>query len=190
MSEAAFSDRLYAFIGGTAGEWLVTGVKAVIGEPLAVVPRLLVHHGAAPDPDGAQWILRGVTSHDRYVTSGEKAQLAALQQSPGRPDSTCAALIPIRKNAEWWSLSQDERRAIFEESSQHIAVGLEYLPAIARRLHHSRDLGQPFDFLTWFEYAPRDAASFEHLVERLRATPEWRYVEREVDIRVRREGGA
>jgi hypothetical protein len=33
-------------------------------------------------------------------------------------------------------------------------------------------------------------ASFEHLVERLRATPEWRYVEREVDIRVRREGGA
>src|SRR2546428_7160638 len=32
-----------------------------------------------------------------------------------------------------------------------------YLPAIARRLYHCRDLGEPFDFLTWFEYAPADA---------------------------------
>jgi len=48
-------------------------------------------------------------------------------------------------------LTQDERREIFEERSRHIATGLEYLPAVARRLHHSRDLGGPFDFLTWFE---------------------------------------
>jgi hypothetical protein len=59
-----------------------------------------------------------------------------------------------------------------------------HLPAVARRLHHSRDLGQAFDFLTWFEYAPQYAEAFETLVSELRATEEWKYVEREVDVRL------
>lgn len=70
---------------------------------------------------------------------------------------------------------------------RHIATGLEYLPAVARRLHHGRDLGEPFDFLTWFEYAPADADEFQELVGRLRQTEEWRYVEREIDIRLVRD---
>ncbi|MFL6711566.1 MAG: chlorite dismutase, partial [Sulfurifustis sp.] len=72
---------------------------------------------------------------------------------------------------------------------KHVVLGLEYLPAIARRLHHCRDLGtaEPFDFLTWFEFAPAYAPAFDELVGRLRETEEWRYVEREVDIRLRRE---
>jgi len=53
-------------------------------------------------------------------------------------------------------------------------------------LHHGRDLGEPFDFLTWFEYAPQDAPAFEELVSQLRTTPEWGYVEREIDIRLTR----
>jgi chlorite dismutase len=101
-----------------------------------------------------------------------------------RPEATRAALIPIRKNAAWWKLAQDERRHILEEDSHHIAVGLEYLPAIARRLHHSRELSEPFDFLTWFEYALEQSAVFEELVSRLRHTTEWDYVDREVDIRL------
>jgi len=67
---------------------------------------------------------------------------------------------------------------------------LRYLPAVARRLHHSRDLGEPFDFLTWFEYAPEHSAAFEELVVRLRASEEWKYVDREVDIRLVRDGAA
>jgi hypothetical protein len=63
---------------------------------------------------------------------------------------------------------------------------LRYLPAIARRLHHSRDLGEPFDFLTWFEFAPQDEPAFDDLLAALRATEEWNYVEREVDIRLER----
>ena len=63
---------------------------------------------------------------------------------------------------------------------------MEYLPAVARRLLHSRELGEPFDFLTWFEYAPEHADAFEEMVSRLRCTAEWRYVEREVDVRVSR----
>ena len=63
---------------------------------------------------------------------------------------------------------------------------MDYLPAVARKLYHSRDLGEPFDFLTWFEFAEESADEFETLLTRLRATEEWRYVEREVDVRLRR----
>ncbi len=131
-------------------------------------------------------MLRGVTSHEQYATRAEHDRLAAVQPPLDRAGATRAALIPIAKSTEWWELSQDERRAIFEEDSHHIAIGLEFLPAIARRLYHCRDLGEPFDFLTWFEYARADAAAFEELVRRLRRTPEWNYVEREIDIRLAR----
>jgi chlorite dismutase len=117
----------------------------------------------------------------------EQNSLTAVQEYSGRPEATCAALIPITKSAAWWALTQDERRAIFEDRSAHIAAGLRYLPAIARRLHHGRDLGETFDFLTWFEFAPQHAAAFDQLVGVLRDTEEWNYVEREVDIRLVRE---
>ena len=129
-------------------------------------------------------MLRGVTSNQRYVNRSEQNQLVAVQEGLGRPEASLAALIPITKNAAWWGLTQDERRQVFEERSSHIAIGLKYLPAIARRLHHSRDLGEVFDFLTWFEYAPSASSAFEDLLAALRATEEWKYVEREVDIRL------
>lgn len=125
----------------------------------------------------------------RYVTKEERGLLWVREPALGRPAATRAALIPVRKTEQWWDLSQDERRAILEDRSRHIAIGLEYLPAVARRLHHSRDLGEPFDFLTWFEFAAPDAALFETLVERLRATEEWTYVDREIDIRLTWDGG-
>ena len=93
-------------------------------------------------------------------------------------------LIPIRKSAAWWALAQDERRAVFEERSGHNAIGMDYLPAVARKLYHSRDLGEPFDFLTWFEFAESDTAAFDDLLARLRATEEWRYVEAESEVRL------
>lgn len=181
--------RFYSFIGGEAGPWQVTEVRPYLGEILATPPRLEIRNANLTElPADARWLLRGVTSHQRYVNRSEQSSLAAVQQGLGRDDSTCAALIPIRKNAAWWALTQEERREIFEERSAHIAIGLRYLPAIARRLHHSRDLGEPFDFLTWFEFAPGDAAAFDDLLGALRATEEWNYVEREVDIRLTRAG--
>ena len=104
----------------------------------------------------------------------------------GRPEATCAALIPLTKSAAWWGLAQDARRQIFEDQSGHIAHSLRYLPAVARRLHHARDLGGPFDFLTWFEFAPDHAAAFDALLADLRASAEWTFVEREVEVRLRR----
>lgn len=84
----------------------------------------------------AAWTLTGVTSNERYVERSERTALTAVQQPLGRPTATCAALIPIRKSKAWWGLTQDERRDVFEERSHHMVVGLEYLPAVARRLHH------------------------------------------------------
>jgi chlorite dismutase len=165
-------------------------MSTVVGDGLADVGRLSIVAGAVAEaPRGANWMLRGLTSNERYVHRPEKDRLVAKQPDLGRPEAICAALIPIRKNASWWGLTQDERRRIFEEKSNHIKTGLEYLPAVARRLHHCRDLGEsePFDFLTWFEYAPSESAAFDRLVAELRASEEWTYVDREIDIRVVRE---
>lgn len=177
-----------AFAAGAAGPWRIERIEPVLGEALPPAARLAMLEGPGiAAPTDAAWVLRGTTSNPRYTTRAELDALAAVQQGLGRPQATRAALIPIRKSEAWWALAQDERRAILEESSRHIAIGLEYLPAVARRLHHGRELGEPFDFLTWFEYAPEDAQGFEALVRRLRATEEWRYVTREVDIRLSRE---
>ena len=162
-------------------------MKAVAGPSLKRVDRIEVVQGNLVSlPNGSKWLIRGVTSNDRYTTRKEHEMLLSRQPALGRPEATCAALIPVAKSAAWWHLPHDERRAIFEERSAHIATGLRYLPAVARQLYQCRDLGEPFDFLTWFEYAPTDALRFEELVSVLRRSEEWRYVEREVDIRLRR----
>ena len=67
-------------------------------------------------------------------------------------------------------------------------IGLAYLPEISRQLHHCRDLGEPFDFVTWFEFAPEHTDAFNKLLSRLRASKEWEFVEREVDIRLIKHG--
>jgi chlorite dismutase len=176
---------LVTFAAGDTGSWRIEWSTTVIGEGLPSARRLSMHeHPAAVNSGAAAWVLRGTTSNTRYTNHDEVERLIARQHGLARPQATHAALIPIRKSEAWWSLAQDERREIFEEQSRHIAIGMEYLPPIARRLHHCRELGEPFDFLTWFEYAPEHAGAFEELVKRLRDTREWRYVDREVDIRL------
>ena len=179
---------MVAFAGGETGSWRVDRCSPVVGPSLPRAARLEMLEGAAAatPPSDAVWVLRGSTSNDRYLTAEERDALTSMQQALGRPEATCAALIPVTKSDAWWALAQDERQTIFEQTSRHVATGMDYLPAVARRLHHGRDLGAEFDFLTWFEYAPQHAAAFEDLVDRLRASEEWTFVEREVDIRVSR----
>ena len=188
---ASIPPMFTVFRGGQSGAWRVTRFAPVKGPGLARTPALSVVHSSSIAlpilPSITSWRVAGVASHVRYVERAEKEQLAAVQAGLGRPEATCAALIPIKKSAAWWELTQEERRQIFEDKSHHIASSLKYLPAIARQLYHCRDLGEPFDFVTWFEYAPAQAEPFEELVAMLRATEEWRYVDREVDIRVERE---
>jgi len=177
----------YAFIGRGSGRWRVRSIHAVRGETLDAVGHLDIVAAEAPAPAApTEWVLRGLISNVRYATRAEVTALQAKQEPLNRPAASRAALIPIKKSSAWWALAQDERRAVFEDRSRHTAIGLNYLPAIARQLYHCRDLGEPFDFLTWFEYAPEHAAAFEELVAALRTTAEWTYVEREIDIRLER----
>jgi hypothetical protein len=179
---------LVNFIAGRDGAWAITAMTVLAGDALPVAEALDVIERPLSDmASGDAWTLRGSTGHLRYTTRDEVTALGALQAPLARASSACAALIPIRKTAAWWDLAQDERRAIMEERSRHIRIGLDFLPAIARRLHHCREFGEPFDFLTWFEFAPEHQARFDDLLGELRATEEWDYVDREIDIRLVRK---
>jgi len=178
--------RLVRFVAGEQGPWQIERVEVIKGDGIEPAARLMVSSNESEQAAACAWSLRGLTSNERYAERHEKTALQRHQEGLGRRQATCAALIPIRKSPNWWALAQDERRAIFEPQSQHIGIGMRYLPAIARRLYHCRDLSvaEPFDFLTWFEYAPSDTATFERLLAELRASREWDFVDREVDIRL------
>ncbi len=178
------TNNLFDFIGGDRGIWKVVKVDILSGQSLANVSNIDIVKSSAIKEKYGIWTLTGFTSNVRYTEKSEKERLNAIQSDLGRQKATCAALIPIRKTETWWTMAQDERRKIFETKSHHTGAGLKYLPAIARKLYHCRDIGQPFDFLTWFEYAPEDTKVFDDLVFSLRQTEEWLYVDREIDIRL------
>jgi hypothetical protein len=182
------SSRITTFFGGSSGLWRVEKQHTVIGAPIEPVARVAVVPGGA-SPRECVWGLRGVTSNTRYASGAEVRTLQERQPALDRPEATRAVLIPIRKNAGWWALAQDQRHEIVEARSRHISKGTSYLPAIARKLHHCRDLGedQPFDFLTWFEFAPADEGAFDELLHFLRSSEEWRFVDREVELRLVRD---
>ena len=181
------------FTAGDIGPWRIDRITAVTGDGLPAAARLLIREGAAggdswfpgsSSTDTPGWSLRGTVSHQRYTTAAELTELAARSPTLSRPDATVASLIPITKSKAWWELAQDERRHIFEETSHHIRRSMTSLPAVARRLHHCRDGGGQFDFLTWFEFAPENVTDFDELLEELRSTEEWTFVAREVEVRV------
>jgi chlorite dismutase len=178
----------YSFIGGKQGTWQVVEVRDVIGLGLELVERVNVVSGTVAElPLDSSWVLQSFTSNIRYAMRDEVTALQAIQPSLNRSEAIIAVLIPIKKSVQWWEMAQDERRGIFEEDSHHTSVGMEYLPGVARRLHHCRDLGEPFDFLTWFEFAPEHTKDFDELLVRMRSSKEWEYVEREVEIRLERK---
>lgn len=186
LKKIDMNNNIFDFVGDDTGEWEVTSMVALKGDPIARVSHLKRVSSTIVEPKKGIWTLKGMVSNLRYTEKADKEKLVAIQEDLGRPKATCAAFIPIRKNEAWWNLAQDERRAIMENQSRHTPIGMQYLPAIARKLFHSRDIGEPFDFLTWFEFAPEDETAFNELLIQLRQSEEWKYVDREIDIRLRR----
>ena len=129
MPDKPNSPLLVAFVASSSGSWRIDRINPVIGEGLPAADRLeMVERPRAQANNEAVWTLRGVTSNVRYTNQNEITALAERQQGLGRPAATRAALIPIRKNEAWWALAQDERRAIFEERSHHIASAWNTCP--------------------------------------------------------------
>jgi hypothetical protein len=118
---------LTRFSGADAGPWRITSIRDIRGATLPPASFLAINGQA-----GA-WTLSGASSNLRYTTAPERTALRAKQEGLGRPTSTRAALIPIRKSEEWWAMAQDERRAVYERGG-HLPIGLDYLPGVARKL--------------------------------------------------------
>lgn len=178
------NNTIFDFIGGNTGDWKVTTMTTLKGDSLPKVTHIDKMQSSFINRFEGIWSLKGVISNLRYTEKVDLEKLVAVQEDLDRPTATCAALIPIRKNESWWNLAQDERRYIMENQSRHTYMGMQYLPAIARKLFHCRDIDEPFDFLTWFEFAPEDEPAFDELLIQLRQSEEWEFVDREIDIRM------
>jgi hypothetical protein len=126
----------------------------------------------------------GLTQHLVYTAAEERRELVRVSAGESGP---LAVLIPIGKSPEWWALAQDERRECLRTGTRgHFEIGLEFANVIYRRLYHARALpGSEWDFLTYFEFPPEQTSVFQSLLRRLRnveLNPEWRFVDRELEI--------
>jgi hypothetical protein len=160
---------LAAFVGGFEGLWLIEGMSTPVGEPLAPAARLAVLEGPAAEVAEGRWVLRG-------IVAGQGEDARADQLPLGRPEARCATLLAVRMSPEWWARAEEDRRAL--------SANIEHGPAISRRLHRARGRDEPFDVLTWFEYAPDVQPELDDVVARLRDSEEWSYVERDVELRM------
>jgi hypothetical protein len=170
---------LVSFVAGFEGLWRMEGMTAPRGEPLRPAARLAVVEGAGAQAPASRWTLRGVADHPPGGEGGGNGGRAL-----GGPDARCAALVAIRLAPAWWEVTGGDGATVLAQRSRALLGHPGDTPKIARRLHHSRDLGEPFDLLAWFEFHPDEQAAFNDLMARLRATEGWSSVEREVDVRL------
>jgi chlorite dismutase len=112
------------------------------------------------------YTISGVTKGLNYAQDFpdllEKLKGAKYEGDP----STYAIFIPIRKNAEWWNLSKEDRVALMQE---HTIPTVAYLQTVKRKLYHSTGLSD-VDFLTIFE--TNNLVDFNNLVIALRMVRE------------------
>lgn len=112
-------------------------------------------------------ILHGLTKKANYVP-GFPDQMKADLKAPSE-SGPYAIVIPIRKDAEWWSLSQDKRAGMMQE---HTAAALPYHKTVKRKLYHATGLDD-FDFITYFETAKLE--DFQSLILSLQQVKEARH---------------
>lgn len=170
------------FAGGSHGNWHVKSMITHRGKPLPMVSHLNVGTENGLYLSDTSWIIEGATSHLHYTTQKESVALKAVSHEHKDMILPHVVAIFIRKSDDWWQLAQDERRKIFEEISKHTTLGLAALPEIWRTLYHARDLSQEFDFITWFEFTTSAAERFNHVLNQLRQSEEWHYVDREIEL--------
>jgi chlorite dismutase len=117
-------------------------------------------------------IMHGLTKKPNYVpgfSEQMKADLKAVSEPGQKP---YAIVIPIRKSAEWWGLSQEKRAAMMQE---HTEATLPYLKTVKRKLYHSSGLDD-LDFITYFETSKLE--DFHSLVLSLEQVKEFHYIRR------------
>ncbi|WP_447986648.1 chlorite dismutase family protein [Nitrospira sp. Nam74] len=100
----------------------------------------------------------GMTKKANYVPNFPDETKAALKAPTDAGPKPYAVVIPIRKDAAWWLLTQEMRTRLMKE---HTDAALPYLKTVKRKLYHSTGLDD-FDFITYFE--TENLADFNRLV--------------------------
>lgn len=97
-------------------------------------------------------IFNGLTKKANYVPGFPDTMKTDLK-APAEPgDKTYAIVVPIKKDADWWAASPEDRAAMMQE---HTAAAIPYLKTVKRKLYHSSGLDD-LDFLTYFETSRMD----------------------------------
>lgn len=115
--------------------------------------------------------LVGVTKGLNYITKDKSPDLnAGLTGASYSGDAPrYAFMVPVKKNADWWNLSDAQR---LKEIETHTLPTLANLVNVKRKLYHSTGLDDT-DFITYFETA--DLVAFNNLMLALAKVPENKY---------------
>ncbi len=104
-------------------------------------------------------IMIGTSKPRHYITQENSAQLNE-QLNSSRYESVTpgyAIVIPIKKTARWWNMSESER---LHEMEVHTQKSIAYMRCVKRELYYSTGLDEQ-DFITYFETA--DLKAFHEL---------------------------
>jgi len=115
--------------------------------------------------------LVGMTKPLNYVTKEKSPDLnAGLTSATYQGEAPrYAFIIPVKKNADWWNLTDAQR---LKEIETHTLPTLANLVNVKRKLYHSTGLDDT-DFITYFETA--DLGAFNNLMLALAKVPENKY---------------
>jgi len=117
-------------------------------------------------------VFSGLTKKANYVPGmldNLKTDLKIPSESGPKP---YVIVIPIQKDADWWSLSQEQRAAMMQE---HTEAALPYNKTVKRKLYHATGLDD-LDFITYFETSRLE--DFQSLILALEKVKEYRYSRR------------
>lgn len=115
--------------------------------------------------------LVGMTKALNFITKEKSPSLNTGLTSATYADATprYAFVIPVKKNADWWNLTDEQR---LKEIETHTLPTLANLVNVKRKLYHSTGLDDT-DFITYFETA--DLGAFNNLMLALAKVPENKY---------------
>lgn len=115
--------------------------------------------------------LLGITKALNYISKDKSPDLnKGLSSATYTGDAPrYAFMIPVKKNAEWWNLSDEQR---LKEMETHTLPTLANLVNVKRKLYHSTGLDD-CDFITYFETS--DLGAFNNLLLALAKVPENKY---------------
>lgn len=114
-------------------------------------------------------IFSGLTKKANYVP-GMPDNLKAELSIPSEPGpQPYVIVIPIRKDADWWALPQEQRAAMMKE---HTEASLPYNKTVKRKLYHATGLDD-LDFITYFETSRLE--DFQGLILALEKVKEFKH---------------